>query len=563
MYKDNGPNSTNIQCNGNYWYVGTCGSGPGISVTPTTSHSCSCKTNNVWTVRPNIGSTNNNWGGVGKECNAPSQTLTVILGKASSNSGQTDNLNKGLVGFYKFDGDANDNTSNANHGTVNGPTLTTGKDNISNSAYSFDGDDDFIELPSGLLTGTGDFSISLWLKTSSTVESRILQQRDSNGFNGEYMLDLKSNGKLKLITYKDSYKWSGTTTSVVNDSNWHHIYFVQKDNGGNFYLNGILEFSDNISGKVDLLTTLKTYIGGDKRDNNKFFSGEIDELRIYNRALNVSEILQLYTLNNNSIVPAEPGGYAKVTDGYGGKTDNSGGGGTGAGGGGWLEQGTSNNWAGGGDVKGGNGGTSNYFNGGFGGGGAAYHGGGGGGGYTGGGGGTYTIDAGNGGSYNSGTERENYSEFNTGEGKLEITNLSSNETWVFSNASSTGNLGPIQSEIDSAYTSTNLNGNVSVISNGIQTWSIPSSGNYLIKAYGAQGGDRTTKIGKKGAKIIGQFNLNQGDTLNIIVGQSGEDSDGGVKGGGGGGGTFVYINNSETPLIIAGGGGGISYNSGN
>ena len=118
------------------------------------------------------------------------------------------------------------------------------------------------------------------------------------------MLDLKSNGKLKLITYKDSYKWSGTTTSVVNDSNWHHIYFVQKDNGGSFYLNGILEFSDNISGKVDLLTTLKTYIGGDKRDNNKFFSGEIDELRIYNRALNVSEILLLYTLNNNSIVPA-------------------------------------------------------------------------------------------------------------------------------------------------------------------------------------------------------------------------------------------------------------------
>ena len=84
MFKDNGHNSTNIQCNGNYWYVGTCGGGPGISVTPTPSNSCSCKTNNVWTVRPNIGSTNRNWGGVGKECNAPSQTLTVVLGKASS-----------------------------------------------------------------------------------------------------------------------------------------------------------------------------------------------------------------------------------------------------------------------------------------------------------------------------------------------------------------------------------------------------------------------------------------------------------------------------------------------
>ena len=303
------------------------------------------------------------------------------------------------------------------------------------------------------------------------------------------------------------------------------------------------------------------YIGS-KLGSQLPFQGKIDEFRIYDRELSETDIALLSKSNDNVTLPGA-GGYSIANNGEGGKTDNRGGGGTGAGGGGWLDQGTSNNWAGGGDVKGGNGGTSNYFNGGFGGGGAAYHGGGGGGGYTGGGGGTYTIDAGNGGSYNSGTERENYSEVNTGEGKLEITNLSSNETWVFSNASSIGNLGPIQSEIDSAYTSTNLNGNVSVISNGIQTWSIPSSGNYLIKAYGAQGGDRTTKMGKKGAKIIGQFNLNQGDILNIIVGQSGEDSDGGVKGGGGGGGTFVYINNSETPLIIAGGGGGISYNSGN
>ena len=58
----------------------------------------------------------------------------------------SDNLSKGLVGFYKFDGDANDNTSNANHGTVNGPTLTTGKDNISNTAYSFDGVNDYISI---------------------------------------------------------------------------------------------------------------------------------------------------------------------------------------------------------------------------------------------------------------------------------------------------------------------------------------------------------------------------------------------------------------------------------
>ena len=76
-------------CNNKTWYVGSCGSGMSIAVN--SSGDCQCGSNS-WTVRPGIG--NNNWGGVGKECSAESQTLTVVLGKASSNSSQTDNLSK-------------------------------------------------------------------------------------------------------------------------------------------------------------------------------------------------------------------------------------------------------------------------------------------------------------------------------------------------------------------------------------------------------------------------------------------------------------------------------------
>ena len=62
-----------------------------------------------------------------------------------------DNISRGLVAFYRFNGNANDNTSNAHHGTVSGATLTSGKDNVSNTAYNFDGSDDYIEFPVGLL----------------------------------------------------------------------------------------------------------------------------------------------------------------------------------------------------------------------------------------------------------------------------------------------------------------------------------------------------------------------------------------------------------------------------
>jgi hypothetical protein len=68
---------------------------------------------------------------------------------------------------------------------------------------------------------------------------------------------------------------------------------VQKDNGGSLYLDGSLKFTDNSSGKVELLFSTKTYVGGDKRNNNRFFNGKVDELRIYNRALTSTEISSL------------------------------------------------------------------------------------------------------------------------------------------------------------------------------------------------------------------------------------------------------------------------------
>ena len=72
LYKSGSDGS--LVCNNKTWYVGSCGSGMSIAVN--SSGDCQCGSNS-WTVRPGIG--NNNWGGVGKECSAESQTLTVIL----------------------------------------------------------------------------------------------------------------------------------------------------------------------------------------------------------------------------------------------------------------------------------------------------------------------------------------------------------------------------------------------------------------------------------------------------------------------------------------------------
>jgi hypothetical protein len=211
------------------------------------------------------------------------------------------NLWDGLVAHYPFNGNANNVKANYN-GTVSGASYSEGRDNVSNTAYSFDGVNDYIEFGEGVLSGDGEFSILIWINTVSqlTTTSRILQQRDSTGFNGEYMMDLKSDGKIRFFTYSNgNYKWDVTSNSTVNNGSWHHFAFVQKDNGGQMYLKGSLEDTDNSSGKVNLLSTIKTYVGADRRDWNtspKYFSGKVDDLRIYSRALSASEIQTLYTI---------------------------------------------------------------------------------------------------------------------------------------------------------------------------------------------------------------------------------------------------------------------------
>ena len=113
----------------------------------------------------------------------------------------------------------------------------------------------------------------------------------------------------------------------------------------------------------------------------------------------------------------------------------------------------------------------------------------------------------------------------------------------------------------SRYAGTSLDGKVT-LSNGIQIWSVPVTGRYIIEAFGASGANGTDsiqsewRIGGLGAKMEGTFALAKGAKLKILIGQERRrTADFDDRPGGGGGGTFVTLLD-DTPLIIAGGGGG-------
>ena len=139
------------------------------------------------------------------------------------------------------------------------------------------------------------------------------------------------------------------------------------------------------------------------------------------------------------------------------------------------------------------------------------------------------------------------------------------QTYNFTNAGATGRFGPTQAQVNTEYSATNLNGAVTVTTQGIQEWVVPTSGTYTITAVGACGGELQGTyypgLPGTGATIEGDFFLSAGTTVYVVVGQKGMYGD---NGSGGGGGSFAYTGapGGAGLMVAAGGGGGHGHGSG-
>ena len=125
---------------------------------------------------------------------------------------------------------------------------------------------------------------------------------------------------------------------------------------------------------------------------------------------------------------------------------------------------------------------------------------------------------------------------------------------TFTSLGATGEEGP--TELGDHYAGQDHDGQVT-LSRGIQQWTVPYTGQYRIEAVGSAGGygRNDAQYRGRGARMVGTFNLSQGEIIQILVGQEGGIRHNG-RSSGGGGGTFV-VRRNNTPLIVAGGGGGL------
>ncbi len=216
------------------------------------------------------------------------------------------NLQNGLVGYWPFCGNANDESGNGNDGTVNGATLTEDRFWVANSAYDFDGIGDNVLIDS--MPFCENYTFNCWLRcdTIFTPYPEIYNTSNANENNRLHLVGniYPFNEQGKVFTGDDNNGNLATSTSNVNDNNWNMITVIYDytNNDVKLLVNGEVEATETIINPSTFEGALKFGNGFSQQPNpqpydSKGFVGHLDDIGIWNRALTAEEVQELYTLN--------------------------------------------------------------------------------------------------------------------------------------------------------------------------------------------------------------------------------------------------------------------------
>ena len=213
----------------------------------------------------------------------------------------------GLVGWWPFNGNANDESSNGNNGTVTGATLTTDRFSNLNAAFHLDGNGQNIYVANNFFdNGSAGWSLSIWYN--------LAQLSNPNNGNSSHVLfnTWPHNGLGLYMNWGGSSKYSfflgnGTpanswNTSIFNSesnqnialNSWHNVVLVKSGNTYSLYIDGVFDINW-IANTTISPYFYKMYFGvADPVVSSEVIIGDIDDIGVWNRALTDQEITALF-----------------------------------------------------------------------------------------------------------------------------------------------------------------------------------------------------------------------------------------------------------------------------
>ena len=199
---------------------------------------------------------------------------------------------EGLVAWYPFNGNANDESGNGNDGIVNGATPSSDRHAIENLAYSFNGESSYILIESDF--DSNERSVCLWVKASNIEASLIY---DTDHTNLDYGLTQFGCGTWSPSSFGIGVGHPGGMNTFQANGEvdiWYMLSVTRDSDSTRYFFNGSIGHTvanGNVSSNGG---PSHTWIGTRRGAVNRFFHGSIDDIGIWNRALSEAEILALY-----------------------------------------------------------------------------------------------------------------------------------------------------------------------------------------------------------------------------------------------------------------------------
>jgi hypothetical protein len=224
----------------------------------------------------------------------------VVSSSAQLNlNGYADPTWNNLVAYYPFNGNANDQSGNQNHGTNFGALAAADRFGATASSFRFDGVSSFIQTP--VDSNLGDLSLAVWFRSDSSTGARAIVDSDVSGsFGHSLILGYGSADNRMYVEYHDGFFASSW---ILNDTVWHHAVAVFTSGVVRLYVDRAFIGSQIFS--QGIIDGSQFRIGKHNAGGPEWFVGDIDDVRIYNRALSADEVAYLYQLETQT-TPVPP-----------------------------------------------------------------------------------------------------------------------------------------------------------------------------------------------------------------------------------------------------------------
>lgn len=200
-----------------------------------------------------------------------------------------------LISYYSFSGNADDEGSFGNHGTVYGATLTAGMNEDSDGAYNFDGVDDYMNLGNYSGFNPDSFTIEAWINAESgggRNYGRIASKFENTGDGWDFFLG-ENKGKKLGFKVNGVNLWSDAGSVV---GGWHHVAVSYKTGvGAEFFVDGESAGRANNYTSAIKANDYDVLIGSWGLSSSRHFDGAIDSISFNNPSLSGDDISEIFT----------------------------------------------------------------------------------------------------------------------------------------------------------------------------------------------------------------------------------------------------------------------------